>query len=83
MTVIYTLWIKRYYAMDDPPELLVAWDEYSVDENPIGFDSECDKALASVGSDLGERRYIKIQVSRPAIEASFAVPEIRATVIDK
>lgn len=42
------------------PELIHAWDEYSIDENPIGYDDSKREAIKSLGSDL--LRWVTVDV---------------------
>lgn len=67
--IIKSLFITRKGA--DTPELIEAWDEYTIDGYPEGFDEACDKALASIGSDLVQWRIIDIEVPYNAVEAAF------------
>lgn len=56
---IQTLWIMRKDA--DNPELLEAWDEFTIEDNPEGFHEACQRALASAGEDV-EARYITVKL---------------------
>lgn len=56
---IQTLWVMRKGA--DNPEILEAWDEYEVEENPEGFREACKRALEAVGEDV-ETRYVTIKL---------------------
>jgi hypothetical protein len=69
---VRSLWITRKGAegYDEMPELLVAWDEISIDENPEGFEQSCKQALESVGSDVDEIRYLDIDVGHQ-VERTF------------
>jgi hypothetical protein len=68
--IIHTLWAAR--KGESTPELLVAWDEYTLDNSwSGGFDEECDKAIKAMGSDLDEKRYIDIHVSEHRIMEAF------------
>jgi len=77
--VLKTMWIKRDYAWDDPPELLVAWDEYAVEINPDGFRKHCDYELEALGSDREKAtvRYVDIHVFRKTIEDAFEPAKVR------
>lgn len=63
---IICLFITRSYEPDNP-ELLVAWDEYSIDNNLKGFDEECDKALKAVGNDILNKAYVTVKVDEDSI----------------
>ena len=50
--ILRCLFIQRY---DDnqAPELIVAWDEFSIEENPDGFLQQCNEELANIGPVAG------------------------------
>lgn len=74
---IYTVWATRNEGIESQvPELLVAWDEFSVDDNPDGFERIITAATDAMGKDLNEIRRITIRVPLDTIEAAF-----RSTVI--
>lgn len=68
---VQTLWITRKSEPDASPELLVAWDEYSIDQNYKGYQEDVDRALASVGQDVAEYRFITLIVSRKELDNAF------------
>lgn len=68
---ISTLWIKRKGCEDSPAELVVAWDEYSIEENWDGWASACKKALDAIGDDLSSRRFLNLKVNENVIEDHF------------
>lgn len=76
---IETVWAVRKYSPDEP-ELVVAWDEDSVDSNPEGFQADVDRALASLGSDLLETRRIVLHANYLAISDAFKATEIPVDV---
>ena len=65
------LWIRRKGMTDTSPELIEAWDEYSIDENPEGAQESFREALDKVGNDLDEFRYITLDIPIDAIEDAF------------
>jgi hypothetical protein len=69
IAVIETLWGVR--KGESVPELMEAWDEYSVDENREGFNEACQNRIASWGDQLDIYRYIQIMVDMDKIEAAF------------
>jgi hypothetical protein len=80
---IRTLWITRK-SIDSgfhPPELVEAWDEWSIDENPSGWVDACKAALESVGSDCASHRYIDIRLEDKALNAIFEPAEIGAIAV--
>lgn len=68
--IIHTLWGARHG--ESTPELMTAWDEYSVDNNREGFNDDCKRAIKSWGDDLQDhRRYVDVEVSEDAFMAVF------------
>jgi hypothetical protein len=61
-------------------ELMVAWDEYCVDENREGFEEECEKAKKSWGSDLHQWREIDIEVDEKELRAKFRTGTLEGTI---
>jgi hypothetical protein len=53
------------------PELMVAWDEHSIDDNPAGFDEDMEKAKKSWGEDLISHRQISINIDENELAAMF------------
>jgi hypothetical protein len=76
---IHTVWATRTYSPDEP-ELLVAWDEFSIDAHPEGFEEEVTRALGSLGSDLGVHRRIVISVPDRDITTAFLPDEVEGVV---
>lgn len=79
---LFTVWGIRNSEPDEP-ELMVAWDEFSVDANPKGFDSEVKKAIESWGSDLRAHRYITVNIPDKAVFDAFVQDEVEGTVVTK
>ena len=82
---IYTVWITRREGPDgehtSAPELVEAWDEDSVEENPRGWNRACDRATESIGDDLYDSRIIILTVVRDDIEALFEAHTVTARVV--
>jgi hypothetical protein len=76
---IYTVWATRVQDPDEP-ELVTAWDEYSVDNNPEGFDKDVEESLASWGDDLDQHRRIVITVPDKPILDAFRSVMVEGTV---
>jgi hypothetical protein len=79
---IRTLWITRK-SIDGgfhPPELVQGWDEWSIDENPQGWQEACKEALDAIGSDLSAHRYIDISLNGEALAGAFEPSTISATL---
>ncbi|MBN9214718.1 MAG: hypothetical protein J0J04_07880 [Microbacterium sp.] len=77
---IVTVWGERRGYVGEAPELMVAWDECSVDENPNGFEGACAEEAASWGDDLVQQRRIILEVPAHLIRGAFAAPVVAATV---
>jgi hypothetical protein len=73
MRDVVSLWATRKSidAGMHPPELLVAWDEYTIDENFEGWHSACMAALSAMGGDLDQHRYITLRVPEDVLEEAF------------
>jgi hypothetical protein len=74
---IHTLWAVRISSPDEP-ELVTAWDEYSVDANPEGWHKDVAEGLDSWGSDLETHRFIDIEIPDKAVFDAFGTPTIPA-----
>lgn len=68
---IYSLWFWR--RDDDFPEMLTAWDEWSVEQNPTGWQEDCQKKYQAVKEDDvgGGPREIHFQVNSDEVEKAF------------
>lgn len=75
-----TLWGERKGYEGETPELMVAWDENSIDQNGEGFEKECEQAIASWGNDLVQWRTIVVTIPEAPIFAAFDVTEIKGAV---
>ena len=75
---VETFWITRYSDESAPPELLVAWDEHSVEAAPEGFAEACRDARLAVGSDLKDSRHVLLSVG--GVDSLFESPTLRAVV---
>lgn len=79
---IVSVWGERRGYEGETPELMVAWDENSVDENPVGFATACAKEAESWGEDLMQQRTIIIAVPADMIEAAFRGPVVQGVVVE-
>ena len=68
---IATLWIKRKGGEDSAPELIVAWDEYSIEENWEGWVAACKKELDAIGDDVAAKRFLNLKVNGGTIDDFF------------
>ena len=67
--IIRTLWITRK-SEEAPPELIEAWDEWSIEDNFEGWTRACEEALERIGNDVDQFRYIDIDLGSQ-IESRF------------
>lgn len=69
MIVVATFANRKY----DPEviELVCAWDEYSVDSNPKGWEEDRAKSLASWGDELLRAVDVEINVPMSQVEAAL------------
>lgn len=80
-TKILSLWITRKASDGEYPELIEAWDEYSVDGNWEGWDEAVKKGIASIGTDLDQYRIIELNVSYEAVQNAFTPHVLPAGVV--
>jgi len=75
--------IKTLWFLEDTenavPELLCAWDEYSIDENPQGYEDDMKAAHGCRGNG-GEYRYIELKVDNNKILGAFKPAKVKADV---
>lgn len=78
------LWVCRKGC--DIPELLNAWDGYSIEENFDGWAKSCKDALDACGGDVDAFRYVNIKVDADALDVIFrdyqTIAATGLTVID-
>lgn len=74
---IETLW---FWNGDDAPELIEAWDEYRIDDNPEGFADAFKQGREHYDPKDGTYRHITIKVSDHRIAAAFDAPEVNGEV---
>ena len=78
--LVKSLWFWR--KNEDSPEMIQAWDEFSVDDNFDGWQDACRKALDSVRPDMSDLgyRYVDISVDLDKISEMFWANEIKGSV---
>lgn len=62
------------------PELLTAWDEYTVMENAEGWTEDCEKALAAVKTDIVRHAYVDIEVDDEELAAKLVSPCLKGKI---
>ena len=60
---------KESYDGEHAPELLLAWDEYSVEENGEGWERELEEMKKVHGASMTAMRVINIEVDQGRIRA--------------
>lgn len=78
---IHATFIRRTYEPTSV-ELIHAWDEYCVDDNPSGYHETLKDELDSIGTDLLDARTLLIEVDHDAVLAAFADQKVTGTIID-
>lgn len=78
--IIETFWGWR--KGEDSPELLVAWDEFTVDGYPDGYEKAVKESLEGAGDEMIEVRRISLSVKEGLITSQFTVPTIPAEVVE-
>ena len=56
-------------GIEDTPELLLAWDEFCIEENPEGFDEQRERVIRECGDDLAAVGDISVEVDMGQIAA--------------
>jgi hypothetical protein len=81
--IIKTLWMQRIcdYEGQYAPELLVAVDEYSYDDNPDWFLSQCAKEREILKDDADSFAVIHIHVSQDLLSEAFKPRDIDAVAV--
>lgn len=76
MPDITMTWAVRKHDPESP-ELVTAWDEYSIDANPEGWEEDKKKSLASWGDDLLRHADIVVYVPYEVIVNAVKPPTVR------
>ncbi len=71
-----TMWACQ--SEDPSPELLVAWDETTVSNDPVGFARACQAGRCEVGYEIEACRIVDLLVDDEALVVALAPP---ATVV--
>lgn len=74
---IFATFANRKYDPNDV-ELVHAWDEYSFDNNPTGYEDTKREAVASLGDDLLHSITALIEIDAEPIYAALTGP-VRTT----
>lgn len=64
------------------PELVAAWDEYLIFENPEGWKSECNDTLKQLEGDFLSSRYVSIDISETELLKAMGNAEISGKLVE-
>lgn len=74
---------KESYPEEHAPEARIVWDEFSVDENPQGFEEACAKDLKEVGDDIQAHRVIPVNVPQAEIRRLLlTTPTVQGKIVE-
>lgn len=74
---------KENYTGEYGPEVLLAWDEFLVDENPDRFADEIEEQKKAHASDMLAMRLIVLEVDYDQIRKLLVeAPIVTATVVE-
>lgn len=72
---------KESYPGEYGPEVLFAWDEFCVDQNPEGFADALEKTRAEYAPDMAAMRLLDVEVDQDRIRRLLlATPMVSGTV---
>lgn len=77
---IHTLWGLRKGFGGDSPEMMTAWDEFSIEGNPEGWDDARAQAIESWGDELEAHRVVIVTIDHDQVAAAFEEPKIAGSV---
>ena len=77
---IETFWALR--KGERTPELLTAWDEFTIDQNPQGWEDDKRRGAEAIGDDAAGFRSITLVVLASDIADAFTPPRVRADVLN-
>ncbi len=77
--IVKCLFATRKGNEDGLPELLMAWDEWTVENNEPGFRLACEDAMRMMGDELDSHRYVHITLADNAVEKLFETATIAGT----
>lgn len=72
---------EEAYEGQYAPEALVCWDEFGIEENPEGFENDCDTYLEEHGDKFVTTKVIQIEVDGDEITRLLTdTPTIEGTI---
>jgi hypothetical protein len=74
---------RERYEGEYAPEVMLAWDEATVEENPDGFDKAVDDARREAGDDMASTRIVRVTVDGDRIRRLLVgTPTVAGEVAD-
>lgn len=65
--IIYATFVLHKPATEENFELVHAWDEYTIESNPEGYEETLNRELGVYGDDIVSRATVKIHVPHDAV----------------
>lgn len=75
------LFVEKYDGQD--PCVIGAWDEYAVDENSEGFETDLGNHKEEAAKNGGEVRVLGVEIPPGALAAMFDPPAVEGKVISR
>ena len=79
--IINLIVIRQPGTVEDTFWTSEAWDEYTIDENPEGFDEAIEKAHKEYGGD--HVRVLQVRIPKGSLAKPFEVPTVEGTPIPR
>jgi hypothetical protein len=69
--MIVTLVIATRKSEPGYPEVLAAWDEYAISDNPEGFAADVTKQVSALGNELETYRLFNVRINELVVLANM------------
>jgi len=70
--------VRSQSVVEDTHWVAGAWDEYTLDENPSGFEDDVKKAQGEHGAD--NVRILDVKIPEDALAYAFEIPQVEGDV---
>jgi hypothetical protein len=81
ISILFGVRNERYEG-ENAPEALLVWDEFSIEENPSGFDSAVKTIVEGSKEEFQATRVIQLDVNQNVIRALvLSKPTLKAKVV--
>lgn len=75
---------KEAYEGEFGPEALLCWEEFSVDENPSGWDEALAETRKKYEADMAAMRVMKIRVDQDKIrKLLIGTPQLNGVIVEE